>query len=119
MKMEPIAFADFAKVEMRIGEIVAAEIPEGSEKVIRMTVDFGEAQGGKRTIFAGIKQWYQPEKLVGMRLPFILNIPAKKMGEMGESQGMLLAVMTTTEEGGERPALLVPEAGVKPGDGLR
>jgi methionine--tRNA ligase beta chain len=116
--MEQITFQDFAKIDIRIGEVIKAEVPEGSERVIKLSVDFGE-EFGERTIFAGIKQWYTPGELVGMRLPFILNIPPKKMGELGESQGMLLAVIGLDDDGEERPVLLAPENKVPPGSQLR
>lgn len=111
--MDTIQYTDFAKVEIRIGLIKAAEVPEGSEKVIKLTVDFGEEM---RTIFAGIKKWYQPEDLIGKQLPFVVNLEPKKMGSLGYSQGMLMAVLTKDETGEERPVLLFPEKAVKEGD---
>jgi len=116
--MDQITFQDFAKVEMRIGEVKKAEVPEDSQSVIKLLVDFGE-EFGERTIFAGIKEWYEPDGLVGKRLPFIVNIPPKKMGELGESQGMLLAVIGRDNDGEERPVLLAPENKVPPGSQLR
>lgn len=88
-EMKPlIKFDDFAKVDMRVGTVVSAEDIEGSEKLIKMEVDFGDL--GKRQILAGIKSWYGPEDLVGKQLPFVINIEPRKM--MGlESQGMILA----------------------------
>ena len=88
-EMKPlIKFDDFAKVDMRIGTVLLAEDIEGSEKLIKMEVDFGDL--GKRQILAGIKSWYGPEDLVGKQLPFVINIEPRKM--MGlESQGMILA----------------------------
>lgn len=83
-----IKFDDFSKVDIRIGTVVLAEDIEGSEKLIKMEVDFGDL--GKRQILAGIKLWYKPEDLVGKQLPFVINIEPRKM--MGlESQGMVLA----------------------------
>ncbi|MFH2019226.1 MAG: hypothetical protein ABII80_01235 [bacterium] len=86
--MKPqILFEDYAKVEIRVGEIVEASIPEGSEKLLQFTVDFGDE---KRTIFSGIKEWYKPEELVGVRTMWVTNIPPKTT-PFGESQGMLFA----------------------------
>lgn len=116
--MDQIQYADFAKVAIRIGVVKAAEVPEGSEKVIKLTVDFGKeigdpaVAGGTRTIFAGIKQDYSPEELVGRQLPFVVNLEPKKMGELGYSQAMLMAVVG--EDG--RPVLLKPDQEVKAGD---
>jgi methionyl-tRNA synthetase len=72
-----------------MGTVVEATIPEGSNKLIRQVVDFGD-EIGNRIIFSGIKQWYSPEELVGKQLPYLINLePRKMMGE--ESQGMLVA----------------------------
>ena len=94
---EPITFADYAKVEVRVGKIVAAEVPEGSEKLIKFSVDFGpSASSGSneiRTIYSGIKEWYNPEELVGITTIWVTNIPPKKT-PFGESQGMLFACDT-------------------------
>lgn len=89
--MKPkITFEEYAKVEVRVGEIVAAVVPEGSEKLIQFTVDFGSEQ---RMIFSGIKEWYDPKELVGVKTAWVTNIPPKKT-PFGESQGMLFACDT-------------------------
>lgn len=82
-----ITFADYAKVEVRVGNITAAEVPEGSAKLIKFSVDFGSEI---RTIFSGIKEWYSPEELVGVKTMWVTNIPPKKT-PFGESNGMLFA----------------------------
>lgn len=90
--MKPtITFDEYAKVEVQVGTIVAAVIPEGSAKLIQLTVDFGSEQ---RTIFSGIKEWYSPDELVGVKTLWVTNIPPKKT-PFGESAGMLFAVDTT------------------------
>jgi methionine--tRNA ligase beta chain len=101
-EMKPlIKFDDFAKVDMRIGTVLLAEEIEGSEKLIKMEVDFGDL--GKRQILAGIKSWYKPENLVGKQLPFVINIEPRKM--MGlESQGMILAA-----DSDDGAVILLPE----------
>jgi len=93
--MKPIiTIDDFAKLDLRIGTVVNCEEKEGSEKLLRLTVDFGEE--GTRTIFSGIKQWYKPEDLKDKQFVFIINLePRKMMGEF--SEGMLLAAT------GEKP----------------
>ena len=83
-----IKFDDFAKVDMRIGTIELAEYIEGSEKLLKLMVDFGEF--GKRQILSGIKEWFKPKNLINKQLVFVVNIEPRKM--MGlESQGMILA----------------------------
>ncbi len=105
--MKPIiTYEDFAKLDLRVGTIVNCEDKEGSEKLLRLTVDFGE--GGTRTILSGIKKWYQPEALIGKQFVFVFNLaPRMMMGE--ESQGMLLAA------DGEKPLPLKPTSKVPPG----
>ena len=89
--MKPvITFDEYAKVEVRVGKIVSAFVPEGSAKLIQFEVDFGDE---KRTIFSGIKEWYNPEELVGVKTMWVTNIPPKKT-PFGESQGMLFACDT-------------------------
>lgn len=87
---DPITFADYAKIEVRVGRIVEAEVPEGSAKLIKFSVNFGSET---RTIFSGIKEWYTPEELVGVTTIWVTNIPPKKT-PFGESQGMLFACDT-------------------------
>ena len=89
--MKPqITFDDYSKIEVRVGTIVEATVPEGSEKLIQFTVDFGSE---KRTIFSGIKEWYSAEELSGVKTVWVTNIPPKKT-PFGESQGMLFACDT-------------------------
>ena len=89
--MKPqITFDEYSKVEVRVGIIVSAIVPEGSEKLIQFAVDFGDEQ---RTIFSGIKEWYAPGELVGVKTAWVTNIPPKKT-PFGESQGMLFACDT-------------------------
>ena len=85
-----ISIDDFAKVEMRVGKVVKAEDVEKSEKLIRLTVDFGEL--GKRIIFIGVRTYgYCAADFQDKQWLFVTNIPYRKM--MGEeSQGMILAV---------------------------
>jgi len=97
--MDYVSWEEFAKVDIRVGTIVSAEIPEGSNKLIKYQVDFGEL--GELTIFSGIQKWFKPEELVGLQTTFVVNLPPKKMGDLGESMGMLFAA--ESEEG---PALV-------------
>lgn len=100
MCMKPIiSYEDFAKLDLRIGKIVDASDKEGSEKLLKLTVDFGEE--GQRTIFSGIKQSHTTEDLLGKQFLFIINLePRKMMGEM--SEGMILMA------DGEKPIALIP-----------
>ncbi len=86
--MEPISIDDFKKVEIRIGEVMSAEPIEGSEKLLKLRVNFGDEE---RQVLSGIAKFVQPQNLVGKRYPFVTNLAPRMM--MGlESQAMLLAV---------------------------
>lgn len=97
--MKPtILYDDFAKIDLRVGTIIAASAPEWSKKLLRFEVDFG-TEIGKRILFSGIREWYSPEDLVGKSFPFVINLAPKKMGDE-ESQGMMIMGDTP-----ERPVL--------------
>jgi len=105
---DEIEYDDFAKIDVRIGTVIFAEKIDGTDKLIKCTVDFGEF--GERTIVSGILEWKQPEELVGKQLPYIVNLKPRMLKGV-ESQGMLLAVSF-----GEKDfSLLQPEVDVPPG----
>jgi len=107
--METMTIDDFSKIDLRIGKITQASFVKDSEKLIKLSVDFGEL--GTRTIFAGIRKWYTVEDLVERNAVFVFNLEAKKM--MGEeSQGMLLAA---EDEDEENCVILVPDKDIVPG----
>lgn len=93
---------EFKKLEARIGRVISAEAVEGSDKLIKLMLDFGEAQ--PRQILSGIRAWYEPETLVGKQMLFVVNLAPRSM--MGlESHGMLMAVDGTDGA----PVFLVPD----------
>jgi methionyl-tRNA synthetase len=94
-----IGIEDFAKVEMRVGQILKAERVPKSDKLLRFTVDLGEAE--PRQILAGIAEHYEPEPLVGRKIVVVSNLRPRKLRGF-ESQGMVLAA-SVGEEG--RPVL--------------
>ncbi len=103
-----IPIDDFLKLDLRIGEVIAAEKVEKSKKLMKMTVKIGEET---RSIVGGIALAYTPEQLVGKKFVFVANLqPAKLMGI--ESNGMILAA--TIPETGE-PSLLMVDASVPSG----
>lgn len=91
--MDYITWDDFAKVDIRVGTIVEAIVPEGSNKLISYRVDFGDLPDGLgiKTIFSGIQKWFSVDDLVGVQTTFVVNLAPKKMGDLGESEGMLFA----------------------------
>lgn len=109
--MKPlISYDDFAKLDIRIGTVVAAEMVPETEKLIKCTIDFGEL--GERTIVSGIALWKSPEELVGKQLQYIVNLEPRMLRGV-ESQGMLMA--GSDEEG---LILMIPERNAPPGTPL-
>jgi methionyl-tRNA synthetase len=94
-----IDIEDFIKVEMRVGEILTAERIPKSDKLLRFTIDLGEA--APRQILAGIAEYYEPETLVGRKVAVVSNLKPRKLRGF-ESQGMVLAA-SVGDEG--RPVL--------------
>jgi methionyl-tRNA synthetase len=83
-----ITIDDFAKVQLKIGEIKTADRVEGATKLLRLTVDIGEET--PRQILAGIAESYAPESLIGLKIVVVANLAPRKMRGF-ESQGMLMA----------------------------
>jgi len=102
-----ITVDDFAKIDIRVAKILAAELVEGADKLLKLTVDIGDAQ---RTVFAGIRSAYEPDKLVGRLTIVLANLKPRKM-RFGTSEGMVLAA----GPGGKDIFLLSPDSGAAPG----
>jgi methionyl-tRNA synthetase len=82
-----IAIDDFAKVELRVAQVVAAEPVKGADRLLKLRLDLGYE---RRQVVSGIARHYKPEELVGRKLVLVANLkPAKLRGEL--SQGMILA----------------------------
>lgn len=106
--MEPISYDDFAKLDIRIGRVSAAERVPDTDKLIKCTVDFGEL--GTRTIVSGVALYRNAEDLIGKTLPYIVNLAPRVIKGI-ESQGMLLA-LSFGESGF---SLLTPDRDTPPG----
>ncbi|MEP7097869.1 MAG: methionine--tRNA ligase subunit beta, partial [Dokdonella sp.] len=104
-----ISIDDFAKLDLRIGKVLACEFVDGSDKLLRFELDAGDL--GKRQIFSGIRAAYaEPEKLVGRSVVFIANLAPRKM-RFGVSEGMILSAGS----GGADLFLLDADSGVVAG----
>ena len=108
-----ITIDDFSAIEIRVGKVLEATNKEGSEKLIRLKVDFGEF--GQRVIFTGVRTFgYSPEDFSGKQFLFITNLEYRKMLDE-ESQGMILAV---DDEQKEKP-LFISAEGLPVGSKIR
>ena len=112
LKDEPLAdectIDDFAKVDLRVARVVAAEDVPEARKLLKLTLSFGGDQ--RRTVFAGIKEAYKPEDLVGRLVVAVANLAPRKM-KFGVSEGMV----TASGPGGEDVFLLSVQEGAQPG----
>ncbi len=111
-----IKIDDFAKVDLRIAKIVKAETVEGSDKLLRLTLDVGE--GRLRNVFSGIRSAYQPEQLEGKLTVMVANLAPRKM-KFGVSEGMVLAASHADEQAHPGIFVLEPFPGAQPGMRVR
>jgi methionyl-tRNA synthetase len=107
-----ISIDDFAKVDLRIAEIVNCEAVEGSTKLLRLTLDVGE--GKTRIVFSGVASMYKPEDLVGKLTVMVANLAPRKM-KFGVSEGMVLAASHADDQTDAGIYVLHPWPGAKPG----
>ena len=107
-----ISIDDFAKIDLRIAQIVACEAVEGSTKLLRLTLDVGE--GRHRNVFSGIASAYKPEDLVGKLTVMVANLAPRKM-KFGVSEGMVLAASHADEKAHPGLYILEPWPGATPG----
>ena len=105
-----ITIEDLQKVEIRVGRILSVEEVEGSEKLYKLAVDFGEEK--PRQVLSGIKKFFEKDFLINKQFAFITNLAPRKM--MGlDSEAMILAT------GEESLALLSPTTDVQNGSQMR
>jgi methionyl-tRNA synthetase len=111
-----ITIDDFAKIDLRIAKIVNCELVEGSDKLLRLTLDAGE--GRMRNVFSGIKSAYKPEDLIGKLTVLVANLAPRKM-KFGVSEGMVLAASHANEKSQPGIYVLEPVDGAQPGMRVR
>ena len=98
-----VQYDDFAKLEFRVGEVIACEEVPKSKKLLKETIKIGNET---RTILSGIKKWYKPEDMVGKKVMVVCNLePRAIAGVM--SQGMIIAA---EDESGEMISLMTPDS---------
>ena len=111
-----ITIDDFAKIDLRVAKIVDCEVVEGSDKLLRLTLDVGE--GRLRNVFSGIKSAYKPEDLKGKLTVMVANLAPRKM-KFGISEGMVLAASAADEKANPGLYILEPWPGAQPGMRIR
>ena len=109
---DTITYPDFEKLDLRVGEVIAASVPEWSKKLIELKVNFG-SKIGEKTILSGVKQWYAAEDFINKKFIFIVNLAERKMGE-SVSQGMMLMV-----DAAEKPMPIELDVNSQVGDAIR
>ena len=108
--MEEIKFEDWSKLDLRVGKILKVEDIEGADKLYKLKVDIGSE---KRTLAAGLKEFYKKEELKGKKCVVFVNLTPRIMRGV-ESKGMILAA---DEDG--KPTLIAPEKDVAIGSKIR
>jgi len=103
---------EFAKVDLRVAQIVSCESVEGSTKLLRLMLDVGE--GRHRQVFSGIASAYKPDDLVGKLTVMVANLAPRKM-KFGISEGMVLAASHVDEKISPGICILHPWPGAVPG----
>jgi len=111
-----IKIDDFLKIDLRVAHIVDCAFVDGSDKLLRLTLDVGE--GRLRNVFSGIKSAYQPEQLKGKLTVMVANLAPRKM-KFGVSEGMVLAASAKDESAEPGLYILEPWPGAKPGMRIR
>jgi methionyl-tRNA synthetase len=113
-----ISYEDFAKVEIKIGQVISVDVVEGADKLLRCMVDVGDVdeEGNRvpRQILSGIREYLSdPHELVGKKFPYVTNLAPRVIRGL-ESQGMILAA---SHEG--ILGLLIPSADLPPGTKIK
>jgi len=105
-----ITFDDFKRLDIRIGKIIFSEKVTGTDKLLKLEVDFGSE---KRQIVAGIAESYEAALLIGKEIPVLMNLEPRSIRGI-ESQGMILAIDVDG-----KPVLMHPDKEVPPGSIIR
>jgi len=103
--MDNISFADFQKLDIRIGTVVKAEVPVWSHWVIKLTVNLG-SEIGEKVCFSGVMPFFKPERFTGKQYPFLVNLKPKTIGPEHElSEVMMLMPCPGGEDENVAPVL--------------
>ncbi len=103
-----VTINDFAKLDLRVANVLDAKFVDGSDKLLQLTLDLGTE---KRNVFSGIRSAYDPAKLIGRQVVMIANLEPRKM-RFGVSEGMVLCA---SADSGPEVFLLSPDSGAQAG----
>lgn len=95
--MENITYDKFEAVDIRVGTVTEATVPEWSHWVMKLKVDFGEKIGVKQC-FSGIMKFFKPEDLIGKQFPFVINLEPRKMGPEHEISECMMIMAAPGDE---------------------
>jgi len=110
--MENIQFNDWQKLDLKVGEILEIEDIEGADKLYKLTINLGTE---KRTLVAGIKEFYSKNELKGRKCIVFTNLEPKTLRGV-ESKGMVLATVSEDDQGKEvKVQLLQPDSDIEVG----
>lgn len=113
-----LPFEQFSQVDIRIGTVVKAEIPDWSHWVMRLEVDFGKEVGNK-ICFSGIMKFFKPEDLLDKQFPFVVNLEPKKIGPFKELSECMMLMAVVSEDENEAPVLFSLQKKVPDGTKVR
>lgn len=100
--VDQITFEDFQKVDIRMGTVISADVPEWSHWVMRIKVDLGP-EIGEKTCFSGIMKFFSPEDLVGKQFPFVVNLKPRTIGPDKELSEAMMIMAVPKASGPEGP----------------
>lgn len=93
--MSEITFDQFEAIDIRMGTVIKADVPEWSHWVIRLEVDLGDGFGTKKC-FSGIMKFFKPEDLTGRQFPFVVNLKPRTIGPEREMSEVMMIMATPT-----------------------
>lgn len=103
--MDRITFDQFQQVDLHIGTVISAEVPEWSHWVMKITADLGP-EIDEKVCFSGIMKFFKPESFVGKQFPFVVNLEPKKIGpEKDFSEAMMIMACPGGEDNNIAPVL--------------
>jgi tRNA-binding protein len=95
--MDQISFEDFQKVDIRIGTVTEATVPEWSHWVIKLKVDLGP-EIGEKVCFSGIMKFFKPEDLIDKQFPFVVNLKPRNIGPDKELSEVMMIMAVPSED---------------------